>query len=168
MYSLESLYFSEHLYRGLLMVDAELNVVPAMADNMRVSSDGREYLFRLREDARWSDGEPLKADDFTFAWQSMAEQQTITSFMLEDIEEANALDERTLEIRLREPRSYFPYLLSAAWSFPWPQHKSQGARRRLAQAGEPRRQRPLRARRAQRRARAHGRQPALGRAARGT
>ena len=49
VYSLESLYFSEHLYRGLLMVDAELNVVPAMADNMRVSSDGREYLFRLRE-----------------------------------------------------------------------------------------------------------------------
>jgi oligopeptide transport system substrate-binding protein len=94
-----------------------------MADNMRVSSDGREYLFRIREGARWSDGEHLKADDFTFAWQSMAEQQTITSFMLEDIEEANALDERTLEVRLREPRSYFPYLLSAAWSFPWPQHK---------------------------------------------
>src|SRR5918999_1211823 len=123
VYSIESLYFSEHLYRGLLMVDADLNVVPAMADNMRVSSDGTEYLFRLREDARWSDGEPLKADDFAFAWRSMAEQQTITSFMLEDIEEANALDERTLEVRLREPRSYFPYLLSAAWSFPWPQHK---------------------------------------------
>jgi ABC-type transport system substrate-binding protein/class 3 adenylate cyclase len=123
VYSLESLYFSEHLYRGLLVVDADLNVVPAMADNMRVSSDGREYLFRIREGARWSDGEHLKADDFTFAWQSMAEQQTITSFMLEDIEEANALDERTLEVRLREPRSYFPYLLSAAWSFPWPQHK---------------------------------------------
>ena len=125
VYSLESLYFSEHLYRGLLMVDDDLNVVPAMADNMRVSSDGLEYLFRIREDARWSDGEPLKADDFAFAWRSMSEEQTITSFMLEDIEEANALDDRTLEIRLREPRSYFPYLLSAAWSFPWPRHKCE-------------------------------------------
>jgi ABC-type transport system substrate-binding protein/class 3 adenylate cyclase len=125
VYSLESLYFSEHLYRGLLMVDTDLNVVPAMADNMRVSSDGREYLFRLREDARWSDGEPLKADDFAFAWRSMAEEQTVTSFMLENIEEANALDDRTLEVRLREPRSYFPYLLSAAWSFPWPRHKCE-------------------------------------------
>jgi ABC-type transport system substrate-binding protein len=55
----------------------------------------------------------------------MSEEQTITSFMLEDIEEANALDDRTLEIRLREPRSYFPYLLSAAWSFPWPRHKCE-------------------------------------------
>jgi oligopeptide transport system substrate-binding protein len=98
-------------------------VVPAMADNMRVSSDGREYLFRIREDARWSDGERLKADDFAFAWRSMTEQQTLTSFMLEDIQSATALDERTLEVRLREPRSYFPYLLSAAWSFPWPRHK---------------------------------------------
>jgi len=125
VYSIESLYFSEHLFRGLLMVDSELNVVPAMADNMRVSSDGLEYLFRLREDARWSDGELLKADDFAFAWRSMSEEQTITSFMLEDIAEANALDDRTLEVKLREPRSYFPYLLSAAWSFPWPRHKCE-------------------------------------------
>ncbi len=122
VYSTESGAFAEHLFRGLLMVDGDLNVVPAMADNMRVSSDGLSYLFRLREGVRWSDGEPLTAEDFAFAWQSMREEQTRTAFLMEDVESAEALDDRTLEIRLREPRSYFPYILTQPWAFPWPRH----------------------------------------------
>jgi ABC-type transport system substrate-binding protein/class 3 adenylate cyclase len=125
VYSTESWAFAEHLFRGLLMVDAELNVVPSMADNMRVSSDGLTYLFRLREGVRWSDGEPLVAEDFAFAWQSMREEQTRTAFLMEDVESAEALDDRTLEIRLREPRGYFPYLLAQPWSYPWPRHRCQ-------------------------------------------
>jgi ABC-type transport system substrate-binding protein/class 3 adenylate cyclase len=123
VYSTEGAYFTEHLFRGLLEVDADLNVIPAMADNMRVSSDGLEYLFRLRENVRWSDGEPLTAEDFAFAWRSMREEETRTAFMMEDVEAAVALDDRTLEVRLRAPRSYFPYVLTSVWSFPWPRHK---------------------------------------------
>jgi ABC-type transport system substrate-binding protein/class 3 adenylate cyclase len=122
IYTTESWAFAQHLFRGLLLVDSELNVVPAMADNMRVSSDGTQYLFRLKEGVRWSDGEPLTAEDFAFAWQSMRDEQTLTAFLMEDVEAAEALDERTLEIRLREPRGYFPYLLSQPWAFPWPRH----------------------------------------------
>jgi ABC-type transport system substrate-binding protein/class 3 adenylate cyclase len=123
VYSTEGAYFTEHLFRGLLEVDADLNVVPAMADNMRVSSDGLEYLFRLRENARWSDGEPVTAEDFAFAWRSMREEETRTAFLMEDVEAANALDDRTLEVRLRSPRSYFPYVLTSVWAFPWPRHR---------------------------------------------
>jgi oligopeptide transport system substrate-binding protein len=123
VYSTNAWAFVEHLFRGLLMVDSELNVVPAMADNMRVSNDGLAYLFRLREGVKWSDGEPLTAEDFAFAWQSMREEQTRTAFLMEDVESAEALDDRTLEIRLREPRSYFPYLLAQPWAFPWPRHR---------------------------------------------
>ena len=94
-----------------------------MADNMRVSSDGLTYLFRLREGVRWSDGEPVTAEDFVFAWRSIREEQAITAFLLEDIESAEALDERTLEVRLREPRSYFPYILASSWAFPRPRHR---------------------------------------------
>jgi ABC-type transport system substrate-binding protein/class 3 adenylate cyclase len=122
IYSTEAGAFAEHLFRGLLMVDSELNVVPAMADNMRVSNDGLAYLFRLREGVKWSDGQPLTAEDFAFAWQSMREEQTRTAFLMEDVVSAEALDDRTLEIRLREPRSYFPYLLAQPWAFPWPRH----------------------------------------------
>lgn len=125
VYTTEGGYFSELLFRGLLMVDSELNVVPAMADNFRVSADGLTYLFRLREDARWSDGEPLTADDYAYAWQRMRELQTRTAFLMEDVEAAEALDDRTLEVRLREPRSYFPYILTSPWSFPWPRHRCE-------------------------------------------
>jgi ABC-type transport system substrate-binding protein/class 3 adenylate cyclase len=125
VYTTEGAHFSELLFRGLLMVDAELNVVPAMADNFRVSSDGLTYLFRLREDVRWSDGHPLTAEDFAYAWRRMRELETRTAFLMEDVETAEALDDRTLEIRLREPRSYFPYILTSSWSFPWPRHRCE-------------------------------------------
>jgi ABC-type transport system substrate-binding protein/class 3 adenylate cyclase len=125
VYSTEGGYFAELLFRGLLMVDSELNVVPAMADNFRVSSDGLTYLFRIKEDARWSDGEPVTADDYAYAWRQMREQETRTAILMEDVETAEALDDRTLEVRLREPRSYFPYVLCSAWAFPWPRHRCE-------------------------------------------
>ena len=125
VYSTEGAYFTEHLFRGLLRVDRDLNVVPAMADNFRVSSDGLEYLFRIREGVRWSDGVPLTAEDFAFAWRRMREEKTRTAFLMEDIESVRALDDRTLEVHLREPRNYFPYVLTSAWSFPWPKHKCE-------------------------------------------
>ena len=96
-----------------------------MADNFRVSSDGLTYLFRITEDARWSDGEPLTADDYAFAWGRMRELKTRTAFLMEDVETAEALDDRTLEVRLREPRSYFPYILCSPWAFPWPRHRCE-------------------------------------------
>jgi ABC-type transport system substrate-binding protein/class 3 adenylate cyclase len=125
VYSSEGLRVTEHLFRGLLMIDGELNVLPSMADNLRVSSDGLTYLLRLREGVRWSDGETLKADDFAFAWRRMRELEAPTAFLMEDVETAEALDERTLEITMREPRSYFPYILASPWAFPWPRHKCE-------------------------------------------
>ncbi len=113
-----------HLFRGLLTVDDALTVVPDIADNFRVSSDGLTYLFRLREEARWSDGVPVTAEDFAFAWRRLQEEQSATAFLLADIASAEALDDRTLEVRVREPRSYFPYLL-ATWAFPWPRHRCE-------------------------------------------
>jgi ABC-type transport system substrate-binding protein/class 3 adenylate cyclase len=122
VYTSEGGQFVAHLFQGLLVVDRELNVIPAMADNMRVSSDGLTYLFRIREGARWSDGEPLTAEDFVFAWNAIREERAITAFLLDDIESAQALDERTLEVRVREARNYFPYVLASSWAYPRPRH----------------------------------------------
>ncbi len=125
VYSTEGLKITEQLFKGLLMIDGELNVLPSMADNLRVSSDGLTYLFRLREGGRWSDGEPLTADDFAYTWMRMRELETRTAFLMEDVETAEALDDRTLEITLREPRSFFPYVLASPWAFPWPRHRCE-------------------------------------------
>ncbi|TMJ96895.1 MAG: ABC transporter substrate-binding protein [Actinobacteria bacterium] len=76
----------------------------------------------MRSPTTW---ELLTAEDFAFAWRGMRERETITSFLMEDVESACALDDRTVEIRLREPRNYFPYILTSPWSFPWPRHKCE-------------------------------------------
>jgi ABC-type transport system substrate-binding protein/class 3 adenylate cyclase len=121
VYSTEGLALAELLFRGLLCVDHGLTVIPDMADNFRVSGDGLTYLFRLREGAFWSDGVRLTAADYVYAWERMREERRHTSFMLTDIANAEALDDRTLEVRMREPRNYFPYLI-ASWAYPWPRH----------------------------------------------
>ena len=122
VYTTEALALLDHLFRGLLTVDRELNVLPAMADNLRVGADGVSYLFRIRENMRWSDGVPVTAEDFAYGWNRMREEEATTAFLLEDVESAEALDDRTLEVRLTEPRSYFLYILASAWSYPWPKH----------------------------------------------
>ena len=122
-YATSGALFVDHLFRGLLRVDRELNVVPELAQTLTVSSDGRTYRFRLRDDAVWSDGVPVSAGDFDYAWTRIREQGAPTAFLLEDVEGTEALDDRTLEVRLAEPRSYFPYLLGMPWFFPWPRHR---------------------------------------------
>ncbi len=60
------------LFEGLVandVFDADYRVIPAVAERWEVSDDGREYRFFLREDARWSNGEPVRAGDFVFAWR---------------------------------------------------------------------------------------------------
>ena len=54
---------------GLTQMDADGAAVPAVAESWDVSEDGTVYTFHLRQDANWSNGEPVTADDFIFAWQ---------------------------------------------------------------------------------------------------
>ena len=123
-YSSESAIVIEQLFRGLLRIDHDLNVVPELAQNMNVSADGLTYLFMLREDACWSDGHPLTAGDFVYAWRKLREEGHVTAFLLDDIASAEALDDWTLEVHLNEPRNYFPYVLASHWAYPWPRHRA--------------------------------------------
>ena len=135
-YSSESAIVIEQLFRGLLRIDHDLNVVPELAQNMNVSADGLTYLFMLREDACWSDGHPLTAGDFVYAWRKLREEGHVTAFLLDDIASAEALDDWTLEVHLREPRNYFPYVLASHWAYPWPRHRADevGAAWRLPES----------------------------------
>jgi ABC-type transport system substrate-binding protein len=95
-----------HLYRGLVKVGPEFELQPDLAEAFEIGPDGLVYRFRLRPDARWSDGVPVTADDFVFTWQRMTQEGVETAFLLEDVESAEAPYARTLEVRLREPRNY--------------------------------------------------------------
>jgi ABC-type transport system substrate-binding protein/class 3 adenylate cyclase len=117
-----SSYLVGHLYRGLVAVGRKLEIVPDLAESFSVSDDGRSYRFRIHPDAVWSDGVAVSADDFAFTWSRMREDEVRTAFLLEDITAAEAVDARTLEIRLHQPRNYFLHLLAGPAFYAWPRH----------------------------------------------
>ena len=117
-----SAYVARHLYRGLVRIGRGLEVVADLAEGLSVSDDGRRYRFRIRPEARWSDGMPVSADDFAFTWRQMRQDEVETAFELDVVAAAEAIDARTLEIRLHEPRNYFLHLLATPTFFAWPRH----------------------------------------------
>ena len=116
---------------GLTQMDADGAAVPAIAEKWDISDDGTVYTFHLREDAKWSNGTPVTANDFVFAWQRAVDPAMASeySYMLSDIGQVKnaaaiiagemdkselgvkALDEKTLEVTLEVPVSYFLSLM---------------------------------------------------------
>ena len=65
--------FTQELFSGLYKFDNNLKVVPDIATGMPdVSSDGKTYTFKLRKDAKFSNGDPIKASDFLYSWNRAA------------------------------------------------------------------------------------------------
>jgi ABC-type transport system substrate-binding protein/class 3 adenylate cyclase len=112
---------ARNLFRGLVAIGRDLDIEPDLAERVTVSEDGRLYRFTLRSDAFWSDGARLTADDFAFTYAQMVEDEVVTAFWLDGLS-ADAVDERTLEIVLREPRNHLLYLLGQPPLFAWPRH----------------------------------------------
>ncbi len=63
---------AEALFEGLTRLDAKtLEPAPGSAERWEISNEGKRYVFHLRENARWSDGHPLRAQDFSYAWRRL-------------------------------------------------------------------------------------------------
>ena len=115
-------------------------MTPDLARSWEIHDGGRRYRFHLRETLRWSDGAPLTAEDWVFAWRRTLDPALDfpTASLLYDVrgarayhrgETANptqvgirALAARTLEIELEGPRGYFLHLLTCTPTFPVPRH----------------------------------------------
>lgn len=63
-------------YEGLMTFDQEMNPVPAAAESYEVSEDGLTYTFKIRPDAQYSDGTPVTAESFEYAWKRLANPET--------------------------------------------------------------------------------------------
>ncbi|MCE3235642.1 MAG: extracellular solute-binding protein family 5 [Vampirovibrio sp.] len=64
------------LFKGLTQFDQDMHAQPAIAQSWDISPDGKRYVFHLRPDARWSDGKPVTAQDFLYAWQRALDPKT--------------------------------------------------------------------------------------------
>lgn len=122
------------LFEGLFRIDEEGEVVPAVARDVEISSDGLEYTFHLRK-CFWSNGEQLTAHHFLFTWQQILDPlfPGANSYKLYPIKNALqikkgllpmtalgvfVLDETTLKIELEHPTPYLLELLSGPSFFP--------------------------------------------------
>ena len=123
------------LYEGLVTIDAAGETVPGTAESWTISDDGRVYTFTIREDAKWSNGDPVTAGAFVFSLQRILNPATGAKYAnilypIENAENVNngdlepsalgveALDDRTLEITLRQPTPYFLELLTHQTGLP--------------------------------------------------
>lgn len=119
----------KHLYENLYMLDENDVPQPAAAETVDVSEDGMTYTFHLREDGVWSNGDPVTANDFAFAWQQALNPEVAAdyAYFLFFIKNAEAylngtveweevgvkvLDDLTLEVQLENPTPYAPFLFS--------------------------------------------------------
>lgn len=117
------------LFSGLLIFSPELEITPDLARKWEIHAGGREYIFHLKDNLRWSDGTPLTAGDFEFSGKRMLAQKTGApcANLLYDVKGAKdfhkgllhdpneiglrALDPATLLIELEKPAPYFLQLL---------------------------------------------------------
>lgn len=127
------------LFSGLVTLSPKMNIVPDVAYAWEISENGRQYVFYLRDDVQWSDGVPMTAHDFEYAWKRALDPATgsPSAGFLHDIQGAkvfhkgdgnrdgvgvHASDETTLLVRLEEPTGYFLQLLVRPDCFPVPRH----------------------------------------------
>lgn len=127
------------MLQGLTTDDAQGRPIPGMATEWSTSPDGLVWTFKLR-DAKWSDGQPVTADDFVFAWQRIMtttppakyasilyvikNAEKIYDGRIKDVTQlgVRAIDAKTLEVTLEHPAPYLPGLLTHYTSFPIPKH----------------------------------------------
>jgi oligopeptide transport system substrate-binding protein len=123
-----------NIMEGLTEYDRELKPVPALASSWQVQ--GKKIIFKLRDDVLWSDGRRVRASDFEYSWKRLLNPATAAeyAYFLYDIEGAQeyntgmtkdpdsvgvkALDETTLEVRLKHPVPYFPSITTFMVTFP--------------------------------------------------
>lgn len=122
---------------GLYRQGQENDLVLGMAaEEPTISEDGLTYTFTLREDAVWSNGDPVTANDFVFAWTRLADPATAAeySYMIDGVVKnatailagemdpselgVSATDDQTLVVELEKPVPYFESLLTLAMFLP--------------------------------------------------
>ena len=133
-------YFVRDLFEGLMNQDADGNLIPGVATGYTTNEAKDVYTFTLRDNARWSDGNPVTAHDFVYSWRRLADPATASPYSwfadimaLENVgavmsgespPEAlgvRALDNHTLEVRLTASLPYFAAMTTHASTFPSPQ-----------------------------------------------
>ena len=120
---------------GLMQLDSDGKAIPAIAESYDVSADGKTYTFHLRE-AKWSNGDPVTAEDFVFAWRRHCQKAEEYAYIMGNtvacVKNADAVikgadpktlgvsapDPKTFVVELDAPVPFFPSLMTFATFYP--------------------------------------------------
>ncbi|HHT7155140.1 TPA: peptide ABC transporter substrate-binding protein [Bacillus cereus] len=119
----ESMNVMRNVFEGLYILGKDNKLIPGVAKSYDVSEDKKTYTFHLRE-SKWTNGTPVTAEDFVFAWKRAVNPDTAAeyAFAFFDIKNAKkinskelpvdqlgvkAVDDKTLEVQLEQPVPYF-------------------------------------------------------------
>lgn len=130
-------------FEGLMRVNQQSEIEEAMAESYEMSDDGLTYTFKIRQDAKWSNGDPVTAQDFEYAWKLVLNPANVDTdyayqlYMIkgaeaakeEELEEGEestlldavaikAEDDHTLVVELEQPTAYFLELTAFYTFFP--------------------------------------------------
>lgn len=125
------------LFEGLTRLDDQNIPQPALAERWDISPDGKVYTFHLRPGIQWSDGTPITAQEIEYSWKrvmnpDVASENAYMMFVIDKAEEyfnkkataddvgVKALDDQTLEVRLKNPTAYFLNLTAFHCYYPVP------------------------------------------------
>lgn len=126
------------LFEGLVTEAADGAIIAGVAEQWEVSEDQLQWTFTLRKAAKWSDGSPVTAHDFVYAWQRALDPETGSdyAFILWSIKNAEAISkgeikalgelgvkadgDHTLIVTLQQPTPYFLGLLTHHMAYPMP------------------------------------------------
>ncbi|MDU2063494.1 MAG: peptide ABC transporter substrate-binding protein [Sporomusaceae bacterium] len=117
------------IFEGLTRLDNHDEPLPGVATSWEISPDGLHYRFHLREDAKWSNGDPVVAADFEYAWKraldpAVASENAYMLYSIKNAEDYNsgkasadsvgisAVDTHTLDVELEKPTAYFLSLVA--------------------------------------------------------
>ena len=121
---------------GLVAEDAQADAIPGQAESWTISDDGLTYTFKLRADAKWTDGQPVVAQNFVDAFQRLFDPKTAAEYAylqypiknsskiaggeITDFSQlgVKAIDDSTLEITLEAPTPFFLQALTHYTAFP--------------------------------------------------
>ena len=127
------------IFEGLYNEDGDGNLQPGVALEHTVSEDLTTYTFKLRPEAKWSNGDPVTAGDFVYGWQRLVDPATASEYAwyMELMQVVNAaeiiagtkpaselgvkaIDDHTLEVKILAPLPYWPKMLAHSSTFPAP------------------------------------------------
>lgn len=125
----------DDLFEGLVTLNEDGQTIPGVATSWETSSDGKTWTFQLRNGARWSNGQPVTAQDFVYAWRRQVDPATGSEYSQALTPIVNAMDAaagkvppsklgvesagpHTLVVHLNAPTAYLLALLTNPYLYP--------------------------------------------------